>query len=330
MRIFCLLFFLFVSTAFLSAQNYYVAVVKGKIFYEDKQLKKRDKIKMKGLLRFTAKSDFLKVSGPGGLYTLTPGMDEESGNEFFVAVKEEFFPKIRPHATSQQGMVLAMRDNYYFNQRGYSMTFLNRTYLLTPVPELEPGEEIGFLHETDKGIFYKTAQLEGRSLQIYEKEFSMPGKETLQKTAIVKVKDKPRWMELINGKDSIAQIEGLVDRYSWEPVPESAPILIFDPETGEETVIEEVPNPAEILDFMGPPQFVNRRKMVKDLRFHLRQCKAEDIEMFMKYYEYEDYIYETYGALRDYPDLEDVLRNDLKLTSRYDGSAQPDIIIPID
>ena len=39
-------------------------------------------------MRFTSKDDYVKFSGPGGLYTINPGMDRESDNEFLVAVKE--------------------------------------------------------------------------------------------------------------------------------------------------------------------------------------------------------------------------------------------------
>ncbi len=324
-----LLFLILLFSSFftcLDGQNYYVALIKGKVYYEDKLLKKRDKIKMKGVIKFTDRSDYLKVSGPGGLYTLTPGMDKESSNEFFISVKDELFPKIRHHSTSAAQRIFI--DGYYFNQLGISQTFLNKTHLKAFAPELQKEEEIGFLHETTNGLHYKTGEIRDKLLLIREKDFSTPGKAKLEKTAIVKVRDKSRWLSLVSEKDSISQIEDLVDGVRWisreeifsgiiptgDPNPEPA----FNPQTGEPIETDQVPSPAEILDFMGPPTFVNRRKMVKDLRFHLRKCKATDIEMFMSEYGYKRYIIDTYGYLREYPDIDDVLRKDLKLTSRFE------------
>ncbi|KAA3627172.1 MAG: hypothetical protein DWQ02_19900 [Bacteroidetes bacterium] len=333
MRIFCLFLFLVCAAPALLGQNYYVAVIKGKVYYENKLLKKRDKIKMKGMLKFTSAQDFIKVSGPGGLYRLDPEMAIKNGSEFFVAIKEELFPRIRPMSTSEQGNIVVTLDNHYFNQRGYSTTFLDRTYLSIPPPEIGIDEEFGFLHETKKGLIYKTASITDKMLAVQEKDFSKALKANLKKTAIVLVRDKSRWLELISNKDSIAQIINSVDHYSWDqPNAVSVPTLIRT-ETGETIEVkpeEPLPHPAQILDYMGPPTFVDRKKMAKDLRFHLKLCKAPDIETFLIDYEYEDYIFETYGYLRDYPDINMILREDLKLTSQHDGLADPVIIEPLD
>ncbi len=335
MKIFSLFLLLLCTTNSLLGQNYYVAVIKGKVYYENKLLKKRDKIKMKGMLRFTSAQDFIKVSGPGGLYTLDPGMAIKNGSEFFVAIKEELFPRIRPMSTSEQGNIVVTIDNHYFNQRGHRRSFLDKTYLTVPPPDIGEEQELGFLHETEKGLLYKTAKIIDGRLAIEEKDFSRALKNNLNETAIVLVSDKSRWMELISGKDSIAQIKNAVDHYQplWDkPASIEVPTLILT-ETGETIEVkpeEPVPNPAQILDYMGPPTFVNRKKMAKDLRFHLKLCNAPDIETFLDDYEYEDYIFDTYGYLRDYPDIDMILRKDLKLTSQYDGLADPVIIEPLD
>lgn len=77
------------------AQNYYVTSFRGKITYQKKLLKKRDKIQVKGELRFSTKDDWVKVAGPGGIYTLKPEKPTTAGNEFFTALREELFPKVR-------------------------------------------------------------------------------------------------------------------------------------------------------------------------------------------------------------------------------------------
>ena len=311
MRLLYLIIFWISSVVCIQAQSYYVAVVKGKVYYEDKLLKKKDKIKMKGVLRFTSKDDYVKFSGPGGLYTLDPGIDSESDNEFLVAVKEEFFPKIRTLSTSENDIVID--PNYYFNQRGFRETFLDKTHFHARVPDLNTREELGYLHETDQGLFYKTAIIEDSLLTIRKQDFSFieesEPRPRLIRTAIVMVTDKQKWLKLIQDKDGIDQIHGGVTHYGLdsEPPPED----MIDPTTGKMVNAQQT-SPAEILDYMGPPTFVKREIMAEDLRFHLRACKAKDIETFLEVFGYQEYIEETFGDLREM-DIIDVLKNELKL-----------------
>jgi hypothetical protein len=321
MKFFWLFFLIFIFAPNLSGQNYYVAVVKGKVYYQNKLLKKRDKLKMKGVIRFTSQDDYIKVSGPGGLYRIDPTTDPKSSNEFLVAVREELFPKIREHDTSQDSWSANYND--YFYQSGGCYTFLEKSDLRRETPQLKKGEELGFLHETDQGLFYKTAVVEKRKLAIRKKDFTLVSDKkqdpVLKQTAIVQVLDKQKWKELIQGKDSISQILKSTPRYG--AIPADTYGYTFDPEKREMNE-NKIPYPAIILDYMGPPRFVNRRKLMKDLRFHLKQCKASDIETFLGYFEYESYIWDTYGHLKK-ADLDKVLREDLKLTSQYDGSFDP-------
>jgi len=316
MRSFCLAFLILTSLTISYSQNYYVAVVKGKVYYQNKLLQKRDKIKMQGNLKFSSADDYVKLSGPGGLYTIHPGSDRNRGNEFLVAVKEELFPKFRLHETTANSMVFD--ESSYFGESGISRTFLEKTHLYGTVPELKEGEELGFLHETNLGLVYQAAQIENALLVIQKTDFDIAKVKgqspNLQKTAIVKVTQKDPWMDLIQNKDSIAHLDGLVARYSHFFMEEMS--ISIDPQTGEETTTI-VTFPAEILDFMGPPRFIKRRHLVKDLRFHLKKSGAKDRETFLEEYEYEDYIWATYGALYG-KDLDDVLKKDLKLHSTYD------------
>jgi hypothetical protein len=76
----------------LSAQNFYVAIVKGKVSYDDKPLKPRDKIVLKGNFRFSTPDDYIKISGPKGIHTIRPIKKADGGFEFLRAVKAELFP----------------------------------------------------------------------------------------------------------------------------------------------------------------------------------------------------------------------------------------------
>jgi hypothetical protein len=91
----CSLFLLLLAPG-LSAQNYYVAFVKGKVFYNEAPLKVRDKITLSGNLRFSTGSDFIKVSGPSGLHTISPAKKDGGGYEFLRAVTAELFPVPKP------------------------------------------------------------------------------------------------------------------------------------------------------------------------------------------------------------------------------------------
>ncbi len=296
-----------------------MAIVRGEVYYQDKLLRKRDKIKMKGQLKFSSARDYVKLSGPGGLYTIKPNDEPTTTNEFLVALKEELFPKVRRHTTSANTAVNFFSASY-FNLYGPSYTFFDKTRIYRKVPPLKPGEELGFLLETDQGLLYRTASIKDSFLLIKRANFKLPkikGRTpVIKKTAIVQVMEKDRWLKLIQGKDSIAALKDSVIYYDSQAI-QTAPVSYLDPETGE-AIIEEPPTfAAKILDEMTPPRFVKRRKMAKDLRFHLRKSKASDIETFLDEYEYDDYIWDTYGNLYDGL-LNSVLRKELRLTSAYD------------
>ena len=79
----------------LTAQSYYVALVRGQVFYDNIPVKPRMKIELRGKLRFTAKDDYIKVSGPGGIHTIRPAEKAGGGYEFLRAVTQELFPRAR-------------------------------------------------------------------------------------------------------------------------------------------------------------------------------------------------------------------------------------------
>ena len=96
MRILLLGVFLLLAGASLTAQTYYVAIVKGEVYYNDQPLKPRTKIELQGNLRFTTKDDYIKVSGPGGIHTIRPEAKSDGGYEFLRAVTQELFPAAKP------------------------------------------------------------------------------------------------------------------------------------------------------------------------------------------------------------------------------------------
>lgn len=99
----CLLFFLVIyQTTY--AQNYYVASLQGEVYYNDVPLQKRDRLQVSGTLRFGSQNDWVKLSGPGGIYTLSAYMRDEGSSEFLLTVRQELFPPVRHIATTSATM----------------------------------------------------------------------------------------------------------------------------------------------------------------------------------------------------------------------------------
>lgn len=308
---------LFLATmTFAFGQNYYVALVRGKVYYENKLIEKKDKIKLKGNLKFSSSDDYVKISGPGGIYTIKPGDDPKSQNEFLVAVREELFPKTRTFVTALQGEIFDF--NSYFGLMGNYTTFFEKAHLRRTVPDLKENQEFGFLHKTDQGLFYVTAQIEDSLLVIRKKDFMLPKikgeRPVIQQTAIVEVHDRKLWEELISSAESIEDVKAVIPLYG-EYFLNSGRVET-DPETGEEIKQKKSPPTAIILDFMGPSRFIKRREFVKDMRFYLKLFKSPDAEAFLNTDEFMEYLDEAYGS--NIFDLDDVLRNDLHLKRFYD------------
>lgn len=83
----------------ITAQYYYVASLVGDVYYNDTLLKKRDRISLEGSIRFSDSQGLVKLSGPGGLYTLSADMAETTGSEFMLTLSQELFPKVRSIGT---------------------------------------------------------------------------------------------------------------------------------------------------------------------------------------------------------------------------------------
>lgn len=281
-------FFLFAG-AMVFGQNYYVAIIHGEVYYNNKLLKRRDKIKLKAnntsVLKFSTANDYVKLSGPNGLFTVRPNSQPNQQNEFLVAVKEELFPKIRPIATTANSVTMNLRDCCFFGLQGGYFSFFEKDEL--DAPPLKKGEKLGFLHETNLGLIYKSGRIKKGKLLLRKTDFSPPKingqKPTIKHTYIVKVMDSKRFKTAIVGKDSLSQLGDLLYTYKWG--------VEFNPTSGTSPmpIVEE-------LDHLDKPHFVNKRKMKRDLRFHLKQCKAKDISTFLDDYEYESYIFEEYGV----------------------------------
>ncbi|MBR9920686.1 MAG: hypothetical protein GYB31_07580 [Bacteroidetes bacterium] len=310
MRILSILIFSLLFISPVAGQYYYVAFIKGEVYYQDSLLKKKDRIEIKGELRFKSSKDYVKLSGPNGLFTFSGTRESETENEFILALRKELFPEVRHYAASEYDHT-PQPKNYFVNQGKDTICFFDETVFINPIPKLKPGEEIGYLHETPQGLFYQPAFIRDSFLVLREKDFLLKktnGKHPkITKTAVLKVMDKSEVLTSLSSHNSLdsATINYLI--YGLEyPLFE----YILNEETNEfEEVIMNYP--AEILDEFGLVRFIKKQSFIDDLQFHLDQCKAKDMEEFLEVYQYQDYLDEVYPTIYRLAGSK-VLREELK------------------
>ena len=317
------LVFLLIGTH-LSSQNYYVATVSGKVYYKGKILKKRDKIKIKGELKFSSKDDYVKFSGPGGLFTVSPESTPNRNNEFLVALRQELFPQERFHATVSNNFVMNYIIPFYFGlNSSYSYTMYEEEYLKFDSDDIyaENGA-FGFLHETDFGLVYMPTEVKDSLLYLSKNHFKLKtvdGKTPqIRKTAIVKVLNETLFDSLLVSLDSIAEF-GIHADIHGDLNPINRTTYFYDADT--EQMDSLITQPALIiLDYISTPRFISKKDLVKDLKFHVKKTKAPDIETFLDDYGFDSYIFSTWGDLWHNKEY-DILRNECQLKSIYDEQA---------
>ncbi|MEM6397847.1 MAG: hypothetical protein AAF741_15970 [Bacteroidota bacterium] len=197
----CLIFLL--SAFSLSAQNFYVAFVKGKVYYQEKLLKPRDKVTLKGEFRFTTVDDFVKITGPTGIHTIRPVKKEGGGFEFILAVTEELFPAPRLVSTSVLSTSFCPGDffrlycpNEYTAEvffDGESRSFIYERADLLP-------DQIYYLFESKKlGYQLRQANLPDDRFQINRADYTLadPSDSVLGQVHIIAVHDKSEMERLI-------------------------------------------------------------------------------------------------------------------------------------
>ncbi len=268
------------------AQNYYVAVIQGKVYYQNKLLRKRSKIQVGGQLKFSSIDDYLKVSGPGGLYKITPGIDNKvSNNEFLIAVSKDLFPAVLFKSTSSSSF--SITSNHYYHFQGYQYSFFNKTAFDIKKEWTENNSQLVLLHQTAEGLISQPATIKKGKLLLKKSNFApLSANKTplyIDSTAIVYVKNMEKWIELIAGKQKIEDILPNVEIYEYSS------------SSSEDSTSAD--KPAVILDYLGTVRFVSERKFTKDMRFFIKSCQPKSQDEFLNDFEFEDYIWDNYGNL---------------------------------
>lgn len=306
------------------AQNYYVAVVHGEVYYQDNLIKKRDKVKLGNEIRFTKKDDYIKLSGPGGLYTLRPGQDSDNNYEFLVALRNELFPEVRLQPTVAYS-ISTCTECYFLPYKDGVFSFHERYQFHQTIPPLAEGEEIGYIHQTNNGLVYRTAELVDSFLIIKAADFKLKKQDgevpDIQRTFIVYVKNKATLIEKLSDYKELEDLKNVFNTYLSNDI--MSPTFSSDGEVIYDSPFN-APSGILILDSMGPTKFISRKKIIKDLKFHIKLSNPPNQEVFLYDYEYEDYIAKNYGDTY-YLDMKNIWEK-LKLESAYKAD-EPD---PVD
>lgn len=276
---FGILFTLLVGfSGLLLAQNYYVAVVSGEVYHNDRPLKKRKKIKLGGNLRFSGPDDYVKLSGPGGLHTLSASQGESAGNEFLLALRQELLPQVsmRPTIASNLGDIsqitgtvglwgLLGKDYHFFEGQELS---LNEPW------KLAGKNQLYLLRQTADGLSVLAISPEDETtIELTEEVFSVtngPGQtEPAVATAFVRTADPATARRLAKDFDTVTAL--LTHRESQEEADFT------------------------ILDYVGRVDYLDRRKFRRDLRWLIRKTRPGSTSEMLHDFYFDEYIANQYG-----------------------------------
>jgi len=284
-----------------TAQNYYVAAVKGAVYYKNKLLIKHDKVAIGNEIRFKSLDSYVKLSGPGGLYTLSASDGKASGNEFLMTLSNELFPPVRMIATVASNFTEEIFPVGYWGF-GYTQApnFLDQTVLPIPHNLVTEGQLIVFIHETDQGLVSRKATIQQDSmLMIHAADFDLSATNTPKtkiKTSVIAYIGSPAILDtLLANHKTVEDLERVLPVYRNYRTHISS-LLVF--------------GRSQILDSMGAAKIIDRQQFMSDLRAHIKRCKPKSQAEFLYPYRFESYINRTYGSVYQ---LRGILREELGL-----------------
>ena len=301
-----------------AGDTYYVAVIKGTVSYNGRPLKKRDKIKPRGELRFSSKEDYLKVSGPGGVHTLKPEGEAGQGGEFFTALREELFPLVRMRGSFAASMAVDLARVAYFGMDehanyvdGTAFRLDKKLYpfrdRLVIVVQTADGRVVSRpVPVKDSTWVLSSATFAGLEPIHTRYESLESGYRMYYPAAIAVVNYPTAWQRAL---DTATQLRYLpLDRVTLSD-------LEPEPFTGEKPDLSHLPFPnyndpevpATLLNFFNPRVLVDWREMKRDLKRQVRAARPGSVGEFLYDMYFDEYIEETYGNVEPYGRVRDLL-----------------------
>ncbi|MEM6769511.1 MAG: hypothetical protein AAF597_02905, partial [Bacteroidota bacterium] len=297
----------------LHAQTYYVAAIKGKVSYRDKLLKKRDKIRIEGQLTFGSKDDWVKVAGPGGIYTLKPEKPSGSGSEFFTALREELFPKIRLRGSFANGAIWDASEPLCLGISTMANYFHGKKVKL---PDVLFGHErdIRYVFVVDGRVEILSVKIKKGALILHEKYWKevearsyvdhdyRKSRLDVGASAVVVVND---WVRFEAARDTARNFAQMgFDEISCSAL-DITPLEYNDPaQRAADSLristyaypLQALPNAtATLLNFFYPESMLDRKVFERDIRFLIKKTQTKDADDFLRTMKFDDYISENNG-----------------------------------
>lgn len=301
----------------LGAQNYYVTAIKGEVTYNNKALKKRDKIQVKGKLVFSGKNDWIKVVGPGGIYTLEPEKKAATGSEFFAALREELFPLVRQRGSYAYNITTDGARPDCIGISSYLNYFNGHTFAL---PDRLKGFErdLYCIFLVEDGVVARPAKVKAGGLKLdakyweditpdYNVRFSdeTPEGYIEEYAAIVVVNDEQAFRSALDTARNFIHL-GL-DLYSCSAFDGPAiGYYIGDDKLKSDRLkvsgyaypdVNQPEATGTLLSYFYTSNFIDHKAFDKELRFLVKKTKPSSPEVFLEDMQFDTYLEDKYGFL---------------------------------
>lgn len=285
-----LIFLLLVCHGLANAQTYYVAIVHGTVSYNGVPLKPKSKITATGELRFATKEDYVKVSGPGGIHTLKPEKQVPSSSEFFTALSDELFPKIRMRGSFANSFTSNNADPYFFSFG--SAIWDGATFSLREMSE-DRMNDLVFAYEKEDGIIVSVpATIRKNELVLEAATF---GQDAMYPVWIVLVEDAAGWAKSVSTSEEVDSLDVFSHSLLRPANPDEqtegtrvATSLRGYVPTGTSGILLGTLNPSSILT-------ANKKLVFKDLRRQVKWIRPASAWEFFDDFEMESFYEEEFG-----------------------------------
>lgn len=318
----------------LNAQNYYVTAINGRVTYNKKPLKKRDKIQVKGKLVFSTQDDWVKVVGPGGIYRLQPQEKSSTGSEFFTALREELFPLVRQRGSYAYNIVTDGARPDCIGISPFLNYFNGHTFAL---PDQLKGFErdLYYIFLVEDGVVARPAKVKSAGLKLdakYWKDITpndnvrfsdeTPDGYILEYAAIIVVNDEQAFRSALDTARNFIHL-GL-DLYSCSAFDGPAiGYYIGDDKLKSDSLkvsgyaypdVNQPEATGTLLSYFYTNGFIDRKAFDKELRFLVKKTQPENASAFLEDMQFDTYLEDKYGT----PALPDGLHGYLeRLIEKY-------------
>lgn len=271
--------------SFTEAQTYYVAIVKGEVAYNGKKLKKRAKITTKGELRFGSQEAYIRVSGPGGVFTFR-AHEKDTRGEFVTALSQELFPTVKARNSFAYSLGIDNRRHYLFNPQ--TMPFWERTCSL-PDTLVARAADVYFVADSPNGLLIRPAADKKGRVRINREPFKG---EKPPVVSLLMVNDRAVWDRKMAEADSVVHLGGLVEYWRLNNNQQSLQTIPTDTQNGKPDVT--------LMTYYYPNNMVDRKPFQRELRRQVKYIQPTDTGDLLDDPAVQDLFAEIFGV-RDFP-----------------------------